>query len=232
MKNLYKTFLNVIIIILVISGIGILVYLTYNSISNMVLTKEAEEAVDEFLKSFDQNDIQVINQNIENKNVIIVDIDEQNIIPEQNTEVNNNQSQETSKPTQTYRNFNIVGSIQIPKTKIKYPIVDTITPDAVAVAVTKIYGPDLNEIGNTVLVAHNYRNGTFFSNNKNLVNGDKIYITDANGFTVEYTIYNTYLTPDTDFSYATRDTKGKREISLSTCTNDNSKRLVIWAKEQ
>lgn len=85
--------------------------------------------------------------------------------------------------------------------------------------------------GNTVLVAHNYRNGTFFSNNKNLVNGDKIYITDSAGITIEYTIYNTYLTSDTDFSYATRDTKGKREISLSTCTTDSKKRLVIWAKE-
>lgn len=34
-----------------------------------------------------------------------------------------------------------------------------------------------------------------------------------------------------DFSYATRDTQGKREISLSTCTTDPSKRLVIWARE-
>jgi len=85
--------------------------------------------------------------------------------------------------------------------------------------------------GNTVLVAHNYRNGTFFSNNKKLVNGDKVYITDQKGLTVEYTIYNTYITSDTDFSYATRNTGGKREISLSTCTTDNSKRLVIWAKE-
>lgn len=232
MKNMYKIFLNIIITILLIGGVGILIYLAYDGISSMILTQEAEAAVDEFLKSIEQNVEQDINQNIENNNVIIVDIDEQNEL-EQNTEVNNNQSQNTTtqKTTQTYRNFNIVGSIQIPKTKIKYPVVDTITPDAVAVAVTQIYGPGLNEIGNTVLVAHNYRNGTFFSNNKKLVNGDKIYITDSSGFTVEYTIYNTYLTPDTDFSYATRDTKGKREISLSTCTNDNSKRLVIWAKE-
>ena len=85
--------------------------------------------------------------------------------------------------------------------------------------------------GNTVLVAHNYRNGTFFSNNKKLAVGDKIYITDSSGETIEYTIYNTYTTLDSDFSYATRNTNGKREISLSTCTNDPTKRLVIWAKE-
>ena len=28
-----------------------------------------------------------------------------------------------------------------------------------------------------------------------------------------------------------RDTNGKREISLTTCTDDTSKRLIIWAEE-
>ena len=72
---------------------------------------------------------------------------------------------------------------------------------------------------------------TFFSNNKLLQVGDKIYITDVTGTKVEYSIYKTYTTSDMDFSYATRDTNGKREISLSTCTTDASKRLVIWARE-
>ncbi len=65
------------------------------------------------------------------------------------------------------------------------------------------------KFGNTVLVAHNYRNGTFFSNNKKLAIGDKIYITDNTGRKIEYTIYNTYTTSDSDFSYATRDTLRK-----------------------
>ena len=94
-----------------------------------------------------------------------------------------------------------------------------------------LYGPGLNQIGNTVIAGHNYRNGGFFGNNKKLELGDKIYITDAYGNKVEYTITNKYLTTDTDFEYASRDTQGKREISLSTCTSDASKRLVIWAKE-
>lgn len=44
-------------------------------------------------------------------------------------------------------------------------------------------------------------------------------------------IYKTYITGDMDFSYATRNTGGKREVSLSTCTTDPTKRLVIWARE-
>jgi len=29
----------------------------------------------------------------------------------------------------------------------------------------------------------------------------------------------------------TRDTEGRREISLQTCTDDSSKRIIIWAAE-
>ena len=86
-------------------------------------------------------------------------------------------------------------------------------------------------MGNTVIVGHNYRNNLFFSNNKKLANGDKIYITDNSGNRIAYTIYNMYTTDPEDFDYAERNTNGKREISLSTCTDDVKQRLIIWAKE-
>ena len=47
----------------------------------------------------------------------------------------------------------------------------------------------------------------------------------------EYVIYKKYQTDSNDFSYATRTTNGKREISVSTCTDDSSARLILWAKE-
>ena len=99
------------------------------------------------------------------------------------------------------------------------------------VSVGVMYGPGLNQVGNTVIAGHNYRNGTFFSNLKNVNNGDLIYITDESGNRVKYTIYNKYTTGSSEFDYATRDTAGKREISLTTCTNDVQARLVVWAKE-
>ena len=73
----------------------------------------------------------------------------------------------------------VIGSIQIPKTKVKYPIVNSAEPAAMDTAIVMLYGPGLNEEGNTVIVGHNYRNGGFFGNNKKLENGDKIYITDS-----------------------------------------------------
>ena len=54
------------------------------------------------------------------------------------------------------------------------------------------YGPGPNEPGNTVIAGHNYLNRLFFSKNKNLNIGDKVYITDQYGVTVEYTIYNKF----------------------------------------
>lgn len=125
----------------------------------------------------------------------------------------------------------VAGVIEIPKTKVKYNVLDDPSAKAMEVGITIIYGPGLNQTGNTVLAGHNYRNGTFFSNNNKLSSGDKIYITDLSGKKVSYTIYKKYKTDPNDFSYATRNTNGKREISLTTCTDDSSARIIIWAKE-
>ena len=66
----------------------------------------------------------------------------------------------------------------------------------------------------------------------NYLNGDKIYITDLSGKKVTYEITNVYTTSTSDYTYANRDTGGKRGISLSTCTNDTQSRLIIWADEK
>ena len=96
---------------------------------------------------------------------------------------------------------------------------------------TIAYGPGLNKVGNTVIMGHNYRNGTFFSDLYKLANNDEIYITDESGTRIKYLVYNIYETGAEDFDYASRDTAGKREISLSTCTDDVNGRIIIWAKE-
>lgn len=218
MQRKGKTFFNIIIIISVIALLSVIGYMAYYYISNYIAVKEAEEAVDIFEEEVikDNNEIENVEENIQEETPLI-----------QGT------TQTTNKTTSTikYKNYTVIGTIQIPKTKVKAPIVDKVTVDSISAAVAKLYGPGLNQVGNTVLVAHNYRNGTFFSNNKKLVIGDKIYITDSTGNKKEYSIYKTYTVGEMEFSYATRDTNGKREISLSTCTTDPKKRLVIWAKE-
>ena len=217
MVNSGRRFFSILLVVISIVVIGLVGYLAYDYISNYLIAKDAAKTVDEF----------------ENQ-IIVVAVDDENTVDEvTNTMVETPSNNNTNKASTTvkYKGYNVIGTIQIPKTKVKYPIVDDISTDAMDRAIVMLYGPGLNQIGNTVIAGHNYRNGGFFGNNKKLELGDKIYITDAYGNKVEYTITNKYLTTDTDFEYASRDTQGKREISLSTCTSDASKRLVIWAKE-
>ena len=71
-----------------------------------------------------------------------------------------------------------------------------------------------------------------FSKLHTLQNGDSIFITNINGVKLEYKVYNNYTAGANDFDYATRDTRGYIEISLSTCTNDASTRTVVWARAE
>lgn len=219
MINKGRKFFTVLLTIVVIVTVALIGYLAYDYISKYLISKEAAQIVDEFESELE--------------NIITVEISDENETTNEvttNTNTNTNVSS-NNKSSVKYKGYNVIGTIQIPKTKVKYPIVDSTEPNAMDVAIVMLYGPGLNKEGNTVIVGHNYRNGGFFGSNKKLEAGDKIYITDSTEIKVEYTIYNKYITTDADFSYATRETNGKREISLSTCTNDSSKRLVIWAKE-
>ena len=220
--NKGKRAFSIIIGILIVIILGIVGFLAYYFITNYLVLKEAEDAVD----SFEEIVEELPKENV-SENTVVEPQNNQTVTTTQNKTTTSG----TRRTTSSYRGYNMIGTIQIPKTKVKAPVVDKVTVKSISAAVGILYGPGLNEVGNTVLVAHNYRNGTFFSNNKKLVIGDKIYITDATGRKIEYNVYNTYTTSDMDFSYATRDTNGKREISLSTCSTDASKRLVIWARE-
>ena len=127
----------------------------------------------------------------------------------------------------------MIGYITIPKTNVKQPIIESVTPEALNTAVALLYPSNakLNEPGNIVIIGHNYRNGQFFSNNKKLAIGDKIYIKDTQGKEVAYTIYQKFETSEQDTSFYNRDTNGKAEVTLSTCTDDAKARTIILARE-
>lgn len=225
-NNKYSKFLTVILVIVIIAVIGLLCFLGYDFYKKYYITKEADNILEQF-------DGQVANvqeeENIVSNEVVTPIINEEVVTPSQGNNDNNGSSNSSGL---TYNGFNVIGKIEIPKTNVKYPILETVTKKSIEKAVARLYGPDPNEVGNCVIVGHNYRNGLFFANNKKLNEGDKIYITDNSGRRVTYNIYKKYTTTPEDFDYATRDTKGKREISLSTCTDDIKHRIIIWAVEE
>lgn len=225
----YSKFLTVILIIIIIAIIVLLAFLGYDVFTKYSIESESEDAVSRFeeeLNKIENNDIP--------ENTVI---DENAIEPEVdlNSIVENTTSGGDSGSTVQYKGFDVIGTIEIPKTNVKYPIIkqEDVGIKSLKVAICNLYG-ELNKPGsNAVLVGHNYRNGTFFSNNKKLEKGDKVYITDSSGNRVTYVIYKKYETGTGDFTYATRKIEnGKREISLSTCTDDTKKRIIIWAAEE
>lgn len=130
-----------------------------------------------------------------------------------------------------YKGFPTVGKIEIPKTGVDIPILNQVTVEGMNNAPCLLYGTgELNQNGNNLIVGHNFRNGTIFSNNKNLQLGDSIYVTTLDGNRVEYKIYNKFVTTAEDVSYIKRDTNNKPEITLSCCTDDDKDRIIILAK--
>lgn len=231
----YSKVLTIILIIAIVAIVGLLIYMGIDLYKTYTTSSGAEDGLDQFdnyvnnIASNTQTNSETnpnINEEGNNIEVIDPDIDLNNVT--QNT-TNTQGGTTTSKPK--YKGFNMVGKIEIPKINVKYTVLEEATPKAIETSVAVLYGPGINEIGNTVIIGHNYRNGTFFSNNKKLAIGDKIYLTDLSGKKVTYTIYKKYPTGTDDFDYAVRDTKGKREVTLSTCTDDSNQRLIIWAKE-
>lgn len=139
--------------------------------------------------------------------------------------------QEQSSILTEYKGFSTVGKIEIPRTGVNLPILNQVTVEGMKNAPCLLYSTgELNKTGNNLIVGHNFRNNTLFSNNKNLNLGDKIYVTTLDGNRVEYAIYNKFITTAEDVSYLTRDTNNEPEITLSCCTDDDEYRIIILAR--
>lgn len=228
----YGDILTMLLIILIVVILGIVGYFGYDIYSKNTKNTNAQTAMEEFEQATKSVRKKKVINEVESENTIEGEVTE--IVERENVPVEQaatTQETEAEKPKVMFEGYEMLGKINIPKTKCEYPILAEVTKHSIEVAVAKLYGPGLNEVGNTVIVGHNYRNGMFFSNNKKLAKGDLIYIT-SDDETVAYEIYNIYQTSPDDADYMRRDTEGTREISLSTCTDDSSGRLIIWAREK
>ena len=227
LENKYGNFLTVLLVIIIIAILGILGFGGYTVYKQFNSTKEANEFVNSF--------IQGSNNNITTENTVV----DNNTSTDTNTNIEDplNQVQNTpsgggtsSNKEQTFQGFTVIGTIEIPKINLSYPILKEASTAAIERSVAMLYGVGPNKPGNTLIIGHNYRNGRFFANNKNLSIGDKVYITDLSGQRLSYTIYDKFETTDNDAEFLTRNTNGAREISLQTCTDDGVLRLIILAK--
>lgn len=223
-SNKYSNILTMLLVVFIVAILGIVAYFGYDLLNSKAVNDNAQSTLDEFEKA-------VTRENVSESTNNEVDGEVTNPLDELNS-MTNTEEEVVQEPEKVYmEGYEVKGRIQIPKTGVDYPVLAEVTKRSLEIAVGIAYGPGLNEVGNTIIYGHNYRNGLFFSDNKKLSNGDKVLITDQYGNTITYSIYNIYQTTPSDASYFTRDTQGKREISLQTCTDDSSARIIIWAVE-
>ncbi len=219
-ESKYSKVLTVILVIVIVAIVGLLGFLAYDYYQNYIITKDTSDFVDNF--QGDLTDGEATDDGT------TASTDENPFDQIQDATTGGNGS--STKPT--YKGFGVLGTIEIPAINLKYPVLEKVTKKSIETSVAFLYGAGLNQPGNSVIIGHNYRNGLFFSNNKKLNVGDKIYITDNSGTKLTYTIYNKFETTPEDTSFYQRDTGGKPEVTLSTCTDDSKARLIIFAKTE
>lgn len=225
LETKYEKLLTIILSIVVIAVLILLGFLGYDVAKKYSTKKTVAEVLNKFDDSIENNEDQN-NSTVENVTVSNVEVDNAN-------NSNNSNSSNGSGKIIQFQGYNVVGKMEIPAIDLEYHILEKATPSSIEAALAVQYTANgLNEVGNTLIVGHNYRNGSFFGSNDKLQLGDKVYITDTTGRRIKYNIYNIYETSPEDGDFIMRDTNGKREVSLSTCTDNSKARLIIWAVEE
>ena len=220
-ESRYSKVLTVILVIVIIAILGLLGYLGYEYFQKVRGDEEASSFVENFKGNVDDDsdDSDEQGQDSESGDDVFGQIEEAN------------KTGSSSKRPQ-YKGYGVLGTMEIPAINFAYPVLDKVTSTSLDTSVVYLYGVGLNQVGNTVVIGHNYRNGRFFSNLQKLNNGDKIYVKDNDGNRLEYTIYNKFETTPEDTSFYQRDTDGKPELTLSTCTDDAQMRTIILARAE
>ena len=127
--------------------------------------------------------------------------------------------------------FEIIGQLEIPKINLNTYILSETNDNTLNKSVTKLCGPNINEVGNFCIVGHNYNKTKMFGNLKKLEINDEIILMNVYGQKVEYIVYDIYKVYPDKIECLNQETYGDREVTLITCTPGAIKRLIIKATE-
>lgn len=122
--------------------------------------------------------------------------------------------------------------LTIPKLEISYPVLSKTSDELLKISLNKYWGNGPNKVGNYCIVGHNYANGKLFGKLSQMEIGDIAELKSiSNGKTVQYEAYAKYTVNPDDVSCTSQLTDGKREITLITCKNFGTQRLIIKCRE-
>lgn len=153
---------------------------------------------------------------------------------ENSTGANHNVVNPEVYTTESGARYTTSSIVTIPSLDISYPVLTTAQEtidEVLKISLVKFWGGDPNEVGNYVVVGHNYKNKKMFGKLSSINIGDEVELTDLTGRTLKYQVYDKYKVDPNDTRCTSQRTNGKKEITLITCTNYGTQRLVVKARE-
>ena len=145
-----------------------------------------------------------------------------------NGKTNENNNAETNIMTSAIEGYKVHGKIKIDKIGVEQYILDSAEDKALQNGVCKLYGGTLNSLGNFCIAGHNFDN--VFSKLSELEIGDTFIVIDRNNKETKYEVKDSYSVEPDNLEVLIQNAS-KVEITLITCENGSTKRLVIKAEE-
>ena len=140
-------------------------------------------------------------------------------------------SQKTKKIKATNgQTYETEAILEYPRLGISYPILSEQNESLLKISLCKYWGPSPNQVGNYCIVGHNYASGKMLGKVLGAKIDDTFTLSDINGNTVTYKVYDIYKVDPDDVRCTSQLTNGKKEVTLITCKEYGTKRLIIKAR--
>lgn len=141
------------------------------------------------------------------------------------------ESEEIEELPEEYEGYTVSAKLEIEKINLETYVFEEYDEDAMWICPTKYYGPNPNEIGNYCIAAHNYNKENMFNNIIKLEEGDYIKLTDNINGENNYIVYEVYKTDPNDTEPLSQETNNEVELTLITCSDYSSKRIIVKARK-
>lgn len=195
--------------------------------------EKSEEVSQQILLGLNKE--KIVDNTIKQKDDIIVialeDNEEPNEIITPIINISKNGPMTINYETEDGISYNVESILRIPRLEINYPVITDTSEELLKVSLNKYWGPSPNEVGNYCVVGHNYKSKKMFGKLSEIENGDIVEIEDLRGNVVKYSVYDRYSVQPDDTSCTSQLTAGRKEVTLITCTNYGTQRLVVKARE-
>ena len=229
-KKIYKLnfFLSV---FLVCSLFSYYIYAEYDRNKNEEVSKEILASID--LEYFEEEPVSSGVRMEDNVLIVTLNDDDQNrseiditkLAQSIQMQIENKKKEKEIFTSESGDTYSTDAILNIPHLGISYPVLDKTTNELLKISLSKFYGPDPNEIGNY------YRNKKMFGRLSEIQNGETVELTDLTGRTITYEVYDKYVVNPDDTACTSQLTGRNREVTLITCTNYGTQRLVVKARE-